>query len=223
MSQTEFITAMTTALGRRPQLDHGRQPSEADLSAYFATLSGNPEGAIAAYESYAQAFYVHISSIGSGRGDVPSPDGRWSSIRGLRRHGSGGQQRRITDCEGYAFIGRQLLTAAGWSFAGYRIVYRPLPPGADVAQLEYHIMAELSHPDHASVFVGHARVSSSAIEEFFAVFPTAGEYRQVRGRFDTDGEALQAAQADMESGSFREAGLLRPRARGGAVPPPVRH
>jgi hypothetical protein len=97
-------------------------PSEKNVTEYFNTMKGKPIIEIkAAFQSYAEAFYVHEGDVGGedityskhkhqGK-DSYAPES-WKEVTDNRDVHSDG--RRIIDCEGYAYMGQKMLKAAGF-------------------------------------------------------------------------------------------------------------
>ena len=130
MGKIDFINEMTQTLEGRPRMSNRLQPSEKDLLGFFGKLRGERSSRIlGTYQNYVSSFMIHILDTSlyarEERLDVGYPGGtcdRWSHItsRPLDRNGN----RFIIDCEGFAFIARHLLPAAGWKFNGYRLLFR---------------------------------------------------------------------------------------------------
>ncbi len=215
MSRESFIANLRTALGHEPVLDHG-QPSQADLLAYFATMRDSATQSLAAYQEYAQSFYIHTAYVpGDRTGDVSWPGGscdRWSELVHRRRyHG-----QRVIDCEGYAYVAAQLLTAAGWRLLGYQVIYL-LP--TQTTGFDYHLVAVLEHSGEATqqVYIGTQRPSTSAISEAFHVWPDAQFNVRYSSIEATAEAAIAFASREAAAGPQREIAPMRQRRS--VVPP----
>ncbi|GAB4328342.1 MAG: hypothetical protein Kow0074_24240 [Candidatus Zixiibacteriota bacterium] len=202
MSRESFLQDMQQAI-QRPVRQSGGHPNTNDLLEYFRTLRNNPNAALAAYREYAGSFMIHIESATRGRQiDVAWPGGscdRWSEIlsRPQRQH------RRMIDCEGYAYLAQQLLTAAGWDFIGFEIIYLPTQ---QTEPEDYHIMAVLESPGEPPrrVYIGSDRISDSWFDEARSVWP--GEYQNAEtvGPAPTVEDGIDRVMRRVESGAARE-------------------
>lgn len=216
MSRESFLADMHAALGRAPSAPGG-QPGERDLVSYFTTLRNDPERALAAYHDYALSFYIHVAdATGDRSADVVWPGGscdRWSELAVRpRRH-----QQRIIDCEGYAYLAQELLTAAGWRLRGYQVLYL-LP--TRTTTFDYHMVAVLEFPDGGRVvYIGTARISDSAVTDAHHVWPDVGfnaRYGPIR---PTAHDAIDEVQRLVETGPQREIAPMRQ--RHSVLPPPM--
>lgn len=199
---------MQAALEHAPLLSHG-QPGLGDLTAYFGAFRNDPDGALNAYREYALSFYVHIMRVSTDPdADVEWPGGscdRWSEIASRRRN----QYRRVIDCEGYAFIAQQLLGAAGWSLAGYRIIYLPTRSNPS----DFHIVAVMDYPGETSrrIFIGSERVSTNWMSEANAVFPQGSSNARTTSIAPTAAQAIEEMQQQIGSGDSTELAPFRDR------------
>ena len=197
MSRESFLADLRTALGRNVAMRPGGQPAHADVLAYFRTLSGNPERALAVYQDYVQSFYIHAAHVPNDRsgGNVDWPGGscdRWDELVARRRH----QSQRIIDCEGYAFMGAQLLQAAGWRLQGYLVIYL-LP--TRTTPFDYHMMSVLQSPgaQTQAVYVGSDRPSNAWVTEAHRVWPQAHFSVRASTVEDTPDAAIAAVQQEV--------------------------
>jgi hypothetical protein len=90
-------------------------PSEAHIREYFRTLRQAPAAEVQReFQDYSRAYYVHTGNLPlSSRTDVPTESQRnWRDLENMPRDSQTG--RRTIDCEGYAYMGRQLLGEAGF-------------------------------------------------------------------------------------------------------------
>ncbi|MEW5702014.1 MAG: hypothetical protein AB1792_07280 [Candidatus Zixiibacteriota bacterium] len=208
MSRESFISDMQTALARSPALRRG-QPGEDDLQAYFATLRGDPDAALAAYREYAASFYVHIAHTSAGAGaDVSWPGGacdRWSELVARPSH----QHRRIIDCEGFAYIAAELLPSAGWTLLGYAVIYLATTTDPE----DFHMVAVLEYPGATPrrVYIGSERTSTSWLSEANAVFPQGSVNARSTGVHDEPQDAIEEMQEEIESGAAIEVAPLTER------------
>lgn len=131
-------------------------PSEANAVAFFKTLKGKPMSDIQdAFRNYANAFYVHSETKGVDRGDITYGDHKhvegntaykwtgpesWKEITDSREAHSDG--RRVIDCEGYAYMGKELLGAAGFKNIKFAVASRQDDPNTkeDESFTRQHIM-----------------------------------------------------------------------------------
>ncbi len=211
MSRQTFLQGLNTALGTSVR----GFPSTTLVRRYFATLSG--DAAIQAYEDYASSFYVHISSVSRNpSADVTYPGGscdRWTEVVRRRRSGP----RRIIDCEGFAFIAYQLLSAAGFQQIGYQIFYLPTPG----QPTDWHMVAVLQVPrGRQRIYIGGPQVSRRAFDEKHRVFPRRSHDARSAPIADTPGQAIANMQRDAAAGRTREIAPLPPR-RPMRIPPVV--
>ena len=135
-------------------------PSEANAVAYFKTLKGKPMSDVQdAFRNYANAFYVHSETKGVDRGDITygahkhtqgktvynwnGPES-WKEISDGREVHSDG--RRVIDCEGYAYMGQQLLGAAGFKNIKFAVASRQDDPNTaeNESFTRQHIMVSAS-------------------------------------------------------------------------------
>jgi hypothetical protein len=216
MSRESFMAAMREALSRDVAVHRG-QPTRADIIAYMRTLRDHPDRALAAYQEYVRAFYIHTEQVaGDPDADVAWPGescDHWRELAERPRH----QQRRIIDCEGYAYIAAELLTAAGWTLRGYQVLYI-LPAGT--SGWDHHIVAILDYPGDMPrrVYIGSDRVSTSAVSEAHHVWPH-GSFNARYGPVErTARGAIDEAARQIEQGPRREVAPLRGRR---SMSPPV--
>lgn len=150
--QLEFLSKMQAA---GVKADY--PPTEAQLVDYFKTLKSNPDGARAAFDSYAQNFHVHPVNIKGADFDIKYSQDKvkygasqseytvdvpkdWSSVgnRPVKDHPQYiGKQ--MNDCQGFAFMSEKLLGAAGFKLEHHIAVY----PGPHDAG---HSMVMFTHP-----------------------------------------------------------------------------
>jgi hypothetical protein len=172
--------------------------------------------AVEAYTEYSRSFYVHIMFVPpSGSDDVAWPGGscdRWSEIVQRPRH----QSRRVIDCEGYAYLAAELLSAAGWRLLGYQVIY--LQP-TQTSPWDYHLVAILENPVDTTdrLFVGTAHPSPSAVTEAYRLWPEGG-FNVHYGAIEPN--ARRAIQSASEEGADTAPREIAPmRLRRSVVPP----
>ena len=215
MSRESFIADMQSVLGHAVRLPHG-QPDRADLLAFFRTVTDR-DRAVELYTEYARSFYVHVMFVpGNREGDVSWPGGscdRWSEIVRRSRH----QSQRVIDCEGYAYLAAELLSAAGWRLLGYQVIYLI---ATQSSPFEYHLVAVLENPSDSSnrLFIGTARPSPSAVTEGFRLWPDAS-FNIRYGPIEPDARrAIQSVTQDVATDTPREVAPMRQRRS--VMPPP---
>ena len=131
-------------------------PTETNVTDYFKTMKGKPISEIKdAFQSYANAFYVHSEKKGVDRGDVVYSEHKykegtivynshapvsWKEVTDDREVHSDG--RRIIDCEGYAHMGQQIFKAAGFQNVNFGVVARKDDPhtSQNESLTDQHIM-----------------------------------------------------------------------------------
>jgi hypothetical protein len=215
MSRESFIADMEPVLGHAVRLPHG-QPDRADLLAFFRTVADR-DRAVELYTEYARSFYIHVMFVPGNRdGDVAWPGGscdRWSEIvRRPRR-----QSQRVIDCEGYAYLAAELLSAAGWRLLGYQVICQ-LPTQS--SPIDYHLVAVLENPSDSSnrLFIGTAHPSPSAVTEGFRLWPNAS-FNIRYGPIEPDARrAIQPVTQDVATDAPREVAPMRQRRS--VMPPP---
>lgn len=95
-------------------------PSQEQIQRFFSYRRGSPEDAIDACEAYLGLFYRHSTEIRQGWG-VGYPAGpsnfcdSWTEVFSLRPING----YRVIDCDGFAVLGVELLTIAGFQLVEY--------------------------------------------------------------------------------------------------------
>jgi len=152
-----FVDEMRTALAR-PSIPHS-PPGRTLLREYFGhstVLAQTAYRQCQTFYRYAGAFYVHVIEVSPGT-DITYPGpghicDRWSDFNRLGTSGN----RRVIDCEGFAFLASELLPPAGWTLDGYRLAHH-----RDDAS-DFHIAAQLSRGEEAA-FVGGPRPTADSM------------------------------------------------------------
>lgn len=161
-NKDEFVSRMRDALGEN--IANPNDPSEEQVRRYFRTLNGRTQDAIDAYEGYASLFFIHLERSRNPDATVVYPGGPGGrdvcdSFAEVRARGSE-NGRHVIDCRGFAVMGVELLSEAGFQFSSYMIAIPPtaITPG----EWTGHVIAEMITPDGRRVYVGNDRVHSFA-------------------------------------------------------------